>query len=31
VTNEVAVRDVDPLWAMLVTGEIEFFVSAELP
>jgi DNA-binding transcriptional LysR family regulator len=31
VTNEVVVRDVEPLWEMLVDGEIEFFVSAGLP
>lgn len=31
VTNEVVVRDVEPLWGMLIGGEIEFFVSAELP
>ena len=31
VTNEVVVRDVEPLWRMLVGGEIEFFVSADLP
>jgi DNA-binding transcriptional LysR family regulator len=31
VTNEVIVRDVEPLWGMLVGGEIEFFVSADLP
>ena len=29
VTNEVVVRDVDALWALLVTGEIEFFVAQE--
>lgn len=27
VTNEVVVRDAPALWALLVTGEIEFFVS----
>ena len=31
VTHEVVVRDVDALWAMLVGGDIEFFVSADLP
>lgn len=31
VTNEVVVRDVEPLWGMLIGGEIEFFVSADLP
>ena len=31
VTNEVAVRDVEALWGMLVAGEIEFFVSPNPP
>lgn len=31
VTNEVVVRDVEPLWGMLIGGEIEFFVSADIP
>lgn len=31
VTNEVVVRDVEPLWDMLVAGEIEFFVSPNPP
>lgn len=31
VTNEVVVRDVEPLWDMLVGGEIEFFVSPNAP
>lgn len=29
VTNEVMVRDADALWAMLIAGEIEFFVINE--
>lgn len=29
VTNEVVVRDADALWALLVTGDIEFFVTNE--
>jgi DNA-binding transcriptional LysR family regulator len=29
VTNEVIVRDVEALWALLVAGEIEFFVSQD--
>lgn len=29
VTNEVVVRDVEALWALLVAGEIEFFVGQE--
>ncbi|MCE7795293.1 LysR family transcriptional regulator [Sphingobium sufflavum] len=29
VTNDVVVRDVDALWALLVAGEIEFFVTNE--
>jgi DNA-binding transcriptional LysR family regulator len=29
VTNEVVVRDADALWALLVAGKIEFFVSNE--
>lgn len=31
VTNEVVVRDVEALWAMLIGGEIEFFVSPDIP
>jgi DNA-binding transcriptional LysR family regulator len=31
VINEVVVRDVEALWAMLVSGEIEFFVSPNPP
>lgn len=31
VTNEVAVRDVEALWGMLVAGGIEFFVSPNPP
>jgi DNA-binding transcriptional LysR family regulator len=31
VTHEVVVRDVEALWAMLVAGEIEFFVSPNPP
>lgn len=31
VVNEVVVRDVEALWAMLVSGEIEFFVSPNPP
>lgn len=29
VTNEVVVRDVEALWGLLTTGEIEFFVSQD--
>jgi DNA-binding transcriptional LysR family regulator len=29
VTNDVVVRDADALWALLLTGEIEFFVTNE--
>ncbi|MDF0544385.1 hypothetical protein PX699_18700 [Sphingobium sp. H39-3-25] len=28
-TNHVVVRDADALWALLLTGEIEFFVTNE--
>jgi DNA-binding transcriptional LysR family regulator len=31
VTNEVVVRDVESLWAMLNAGDIEFFISPERP
>lgn len=31
VTNEVVVRDVEALWGMLVSGEIEFFISPDRP
>lgn len=31
VINEVVVRDVEALWAMLVSGEIEFFISPNPP
>jgi DNA-binding transcriptional LysR family regulator len=31
VTNEVVVRDVEALWTMLTSGEIEFFVGSEAP
>lgn len=31
VTNEVVVRDVEALWGMLLSGEIEFFVSPDRP
>lgn len=31
VVNEVVVRDVEALWSMLVSGEIEFFVSPNPP
>lgn len=31
VTNEVLVRDVDALWAMLLAGEIEFFIDLNPP
>lgn len=31
VTNEVVVRDVEALWNMLIGGDIEFFVSPDIP
>ncbi|MBV2186170.1 MAG: LysR family transcriptional regulator, partial [Rhizobium sp.] len=31
VTNDVIIRDVEALWAMLIAGEIEFFVSPDRP
>lgn len=31
VTNEVIVRDVEALWSLLVSGEIEFFLSPNRP